>query len=125
MSTKDDPQKVHFSQEELQMAFSESNRLGKPIMAHAHSSQAIKEAVKAGARSIEHGSFIDEEGIQLMISNGTFLVPTLYIGEHFEKHGNSSGPLQKMLEIQKKNKRFFFELHKKSYIKRCENCYWD
>jgi imidazolonepropionase-like amidohydrolase len=63
MSAKDDPQHVHFSTEELQVAVNEAKRLGRHVCAHAHATEGIKQALRCGVRSIEHGSFIDDEGI--------------------------------------------------------------
>jgi imidazolonepropionase-like amidohydrolase len=63
---------------------------------------AILEAVKAGVDSIEHGSFLDEEGIELMRKKGTFLVPTLFISDYFMQNAKEGGPLAKMLDIEKK-----------------------
>jgi imidazolonepropionase-like amidohydrolase len=50
-------------------------------MAHAHGAEGIKVAVRAGVNSIEHGSFLDEEGARLMAERGAYLVPTLSAGE--------------------------------------------
>jgi len=79
MSSGDNPNCVHFSDEELEMALAEATRLDRPVMAHAHSALSIKKAVLAGVRSIEHGTFIDQEGIELMAKRSVWLVPTLYI----------------------------------------------
>ncbi len=76
-SAGDDPTQQHFSDEEMRVAVEEATRLGKFVAAHAHGAQGIKAAVKAGVRTIEHGTFIDDEGIELMKKHGTFLVPTM------------------------------------------------
>lgn len=75
----DNPKNVHLSKDELAVAMDEATRRDVPVMAHAHSAEAIKMAAKAGARTIEHGSFIDEEGMKLMIEHGTYLIPTLTV----------------------------------------------
>ena len=82
-SVGDDPRNVAFSPEELEAAVSEANRHNVPVAAHAHAAEGIKQAVAAGVRSIEHGTFIDDEGIQMMASKGTFLVPTIYVGDYY------------------------------------------
>ncbi len=82
-SVGDDPRNVAFSPEELEAAVSEANRHNVPVAAHAHAVEGIKQAVAAGVRSIEHGTFIDDEGIQMMASKGTFLVPTIYVGDYY------------------------------------------
>ncbi len=76
-SAGDDPTQQHFSDEEMRVAVEEATRLGKYVAVHAHGAQGIKAAVKAGVRTIEHGTFIDDEGIELMKKHGTFLVPTM------------------------------------------------
>jgi imidazolonepropionase-like amidohydrolase len=82
-SVGDDPRNVAFSLEELEAAVSEANRHNVPVAAHAHAADGIKQAVAAGVRSIEHGTFIDDEGIQMMAAKGTFLVPTIYVGDYY------------------------------------------
>jgi imidazolonepropionase-like amidohydrolase len=76
-SAGDDPTQQHFSDEEMNIACAEAARLGKFVAAHAHGAQGIKAAIRAGVRTIEHGTFIDDEGIELMKKHGTFLVPTM------------------------------------------------
>jgi imidazolonepropionase-like amidohydrolase len=83
MSAKDNPRNMHYSPAELQVAVDEANRLGVYVMAHAHSADAIKQAVLAGVRSIEHGTYMDDEAIRLMKKHGTYLVPTIYIGDYY------------------------------------------
>jgi imidazolonepropionase-like amidohydrolase len=77
----DDPQAAQYSLEEMKMIVSEAHRLGRKVAAHAHGSQAILWAAQAGVDSIEHGSFITDEGIAAMKAHGTYLVPTLYTGD--------------------------------------------
>lgn len=72
-----------YSPEEMRAIVAESHRLGRKVASHAHATVAIKDAVLAGVDSIEHGSFIDEEDIQLMKEHGTYLVPTLYLSDWF------------------------------------------
>ena len=81
MSAGDNPDSAHFSPEELRALVDEATRLGVPVAAHAHSAEGIRQAVRAGVRSIEHGTFLDREGIELMAERGTWLVPTLFIME--------------------------------------------
>lgn len=67
-----------YSQEEMNAIVAEAKLWDKKVCAHAHGTEAIKMAVKAGVASIEHGSFLDDEGIQLMKANGTYLVADIY-----------------------------------------------
>ena len=102
MSAADDPRDVHFSPEEMQVVMDEANRLRKPVMAHAHSAEGIKMAVRAGVRSIEHGTFLDAEGVKLMAERGTYLVPTMYIGDYYIEEMADSKAQAKMVALSKK-----------------------
>jgi imidazolonepropionase-like amidohydrolase len=82
-SVGDNPRNVAFSPEELHAAVDEANRLGVPVAAHAHAAEGIKMAVAAGVRSIEHGTYMDDEAIRMMAKRGTFLVPTVYLGDYY------------------------------------------
>ena len=78
MSPTDHPEFTQFSPEELDVVVAEARaRRGVRVMAHAQGAEGIKNAVRAGIHSIEHGIFLDDEAIDLMVENGTYLVPTL------------------------------------------------
>ncbi len=77
ISPRDDPQHAHFRAEELDMLVAEATAADLFVMAHAQATDGIKNAVRAGIRSIEHGIFLDDEAIQMMLDAGTYLVPTL------------------------------------------------
>ena len=81
MSAGDNPKNVHFSPEELEVAVAEARRFNVPVAAHAHATDGIRMAVEAGVRSIEHGTYVDKEIMDMMAERGTFLVPTLFIGD--------------------------------------------
>lgn len=87
LTVGDSPKNVSFSPEEFAAAMDEANRQGVPVAAHAHATAGIKQAVLAGVRSIEHGTFLDDEVIDLMVENGTWLIPTIYIGDYYETEG--------------------------------------
>ncbi|MDQ2768432.1 MAG: amidohydrolase family protein, partial [Gemmatimonadota bacterium] len=74
-----------YTYDELHAMVEEANKLGRKVAAHAHGTDGIKTAVRAGVSSIEHGSFLDEEGAKMMAAKGTYLVPTLSAGEAVEK----------------------------------------
>ncbi len=76
-SPRDDPSHAHFRPAELDVLVEEATAAGMFVMAHAQAADGIKNAVRSGIRSIEHGIFLDEEGIELMLRKGTWLVPTL------------------------------------------------
>lgn len=77
LSPRDDPRHGHFRDAELDVLVEEATAAGIPVMAHAQGAPGIKAAVRAGIRSIEHGIFLDDEAIEMMLAKGTWLVPTL------------------------------------------------
>ena len=88
MSVGDNPRAVQFSEEEFRAVMEEANRQDMLVMAHAHATEGIKMAVRMGARSIEHGSYMDDEAIRLMKKHGTYLVPTIYVGDYYNDPRN-------------------------------------
>ena len=109
MTTGDNPQNVHFSPEELKMAVEEAARREVPVMAHAHATEGIKQAVIAGVRSIEHGSYMDEEAIDLMIKHGTYLIPTLTIDLYFKEKLADSKALAKAITLANDSRAGMYE----------------
>jgi len=85
-SKGDNPLLEQYSPAEMQALVMEAHRLGRKVATHAHSALAIKDAVRAGVDSVEHGIFLDDEGIQLMKEHKTVLVPTSYPLFWFEEH---------------------------------------
>src|SRR6266542_314193 len=77
LSPRDDPRHAHFDLDELRVCVAEARVGGLEVMAHAQGTDGIKNAVRAGIRSIEHGVYLDDEAISMMIEAGTWLVPTL------------------------------------------------
>lgn len=69
---------------ELRAIVEEATRHGLKVAAHAHGTQGIKAAIRAGVASIEHGSLLDDEAVQLMKQKGTFLVPTAYLRDQLD-----------------------------------------
>jgi imidazolonepropionase-like amidohydrolase len=80
---------TQYTLEELQAMVEEATKLERKVVAHAHGTEGIKIAVRAGVASIDHGSFLDAEGARLMAQRGTFLVPTLMAGEAVENFARS------------------------------------
>jgi imidazolonepropionase-like amidohydrolase len=76
---------TQYTYEEMKAMVDEATKLGRKVAAHAHGTEGIKIAVRAGVSSIEHGSFLDEEGARMMAQRGTYLVPTLMAGEAVER----------------------------------------
>lgn len=89
LSPLDDPKLPHFSQEEVDAIVRTAADLDRPVMSHAHGAEGIKRAVRAGVRSIEHGTYLDEEVIAMMLERGTWLVPTLTAGDTTDEIANN------------------------------------
>ncbi len=91
------------SAEELAAAVQTAVRAERKVAAHAHGTEGIIEAVRAGVHSIEHGSILNAEAIGLMKKRGTFLVPTLYVARAVEEQAAagklSPSSAQKVAEI--------------------------
>jgi imidazolonepropionase-like amidohydrolase len=77
LSPRDDPRHAHFRPAELETLVEEATAAGIFVMAHAQGADGIKNAVRAGIRSIDHGIYLDDEAIELMKARGTWFVPTL------------------------------------------------
>jgi imidazolonepropionase-like amidohydrolase len=77
LSPGDSPRHAHFRADELAALVTEATAAGLAVMAHAQATDGIKNAIRAGIRSIEHGIYLDDEAIAMMIDAGTWLVPTL------------------------------------------------
>lgn len=77
LSPRDKPTHAHFRPDELDVLVEEANAAGIWVMAHAQATPGIKNAIRAGIRSIDHGIYLDDEAIEMMLARGTWLVPTL------------------------------------------------
>ena len=97
LSLGDNPQASQFTQEELRAIVADAHRLGRKVAAHAHGAQGILWATEAGVDSIEHGSYIDDAGIAAMKQHGTYLVPTLWLGDWFLENAQKTGVPPSML----------------------------
>ncbi len=75
----------------IETAVDTASRLGVHVAAHAHGTEGIKLAIRGGARSIEHGSLIDDEGIELLVRHGTWLVADIYDGDWIAEEGRRAG----------------------------------
>lgn len=77
LSPTDEPIHAQFRIDELEDLVTEAAAAGRWVMAHAQATAGIKNAIRAGVRSIEHGIYLDDEAIEMMLARGTYLVPTL------------------------------------------------
>jgi imidazolonepropionase-like amidohydrolase len=85
------PSAPEYTEAEIRVAVEEAARAGTFVAAHAHGAEGIKNAVRAGVRTIEHGSYLDDEGIALMLKHGTWLVADIYNGDYTEEVGSRDG----------------------------------
>jgi len=85
------PGASEYGEDELRAAVEEAALYGKHVAAHAHGAEGIKRAVRAGVRSIEHGSLIDDDAIRLMAESGTYLVADVYCGDWIAEEGRREG----------------------------------
>jgi imidazolonepropionase-like amidohydrolase len=90
-----------YSQEELNAVVAEAAMWGRKVAAHAHGTEAIKRAVRAGVASVEHGGLVDEEGVRLMKERGTYLVPDIYTDVYLLEHGAEQGWPPKIIEKER------------------------
>jgi imidazolonepropionase-like amidohydrolase len=85
------PSAPEFTEAEIRAAVEEAANAGTFVAAHAHGAEGIKRAVRAGVRTIEHGSYLDDEGIALMKKHGTWLVADIYNGDYIDEIGRRDG----------------------------------
>ena len=88
LSANDDPRHTTYTQDEMRAACDEANRLGRFVAAHCHGKEGMIWVSNAGARSIEHGTYMDAEAAAVLKKNGTWYVPTLYVVEPIVAEGN-------------------------------------
>jgi imidazolonepropionase-like amidohydrolase len=102
LSKGDLPGTPQYTLEEMQAIADEAHKLGRKVAAHAHGTQSIKDAIRAGIDSIEHSSLIDDEGIALAKQHGTYLVFDIYNDDFILQEGAKSGMLPESIEKEKK-----------------------
>ncbi len=84
-SERDDPRHPQMSVEEVRAVVEEAHRVGKRVASHAQGAEGVKIAILGGVDSIEHGYFLDEEAVELMLQRGVYYVPTLCLVEFYKK----------------------------------------
>ena len=90
-SPADSPEQTEWTMEELKAIVYEATARGKVVIAHACQPQGVKNAIRAGVWSVEHGYVLDDEAIELFLETGTFLVPTLFIVKDISERGEEIG----------------------------------
>lgn len=91
MSQIDDPHLPQFSAAELEAIVDEASRMERLVCAHCHGKRGIMAAIEAGIKTIEHGTYMDEETADAMVENDVMLVPTRYIVEFLTREGEKRG----------------------------------
>jgi imidazolonepropionase-like amidohydrolase len=107
LSELDDPHLPQFSKEELEAIVDEATRMERLVGAHCHGKRGIMAALEAGVRTIEHGTFMDEEAAEAMVETGAILVPTRFIVDLLIREGEKRG----MPEFAKKKIEMTAESH--------------
>ena len=115
LSKGDLPGTPQYTLEEMQAIAEEAHKLGRKVAAHAHGTQSIKDAIRAGIDSIEHSSLIDDEGIALAKQHGTFLVFDIYNDDFILQQGAKAGMLEESIEKEKKIGRLQRENFRKAF----------
>ncbi|NIU37882.1 MAG: amidohydrolase family protein [Gemmatimonadetes bacterium] len=87
-----DPREQIYTESQLRVVVEEAGRAGVPVMAHAHGDEGMRAAVRAGVRSIEHGTYASDETLRLMRDRGVFLVPTLVVMVGMGQEGEYDDP---------------------------------
>jgi imidazolonepropionase-like amidohydrolase len=91
LSELDDPHLPQFSLEELKAIVDEATRMERLVAAHCHGKRGIMNALEAGIRTIEHGTYLDEEAAEVMVETGAILVPTRWIVDFLMEEGEKRG----------------------------------
>lgn len=86
-----EPGQQELTEDEMRAAVEEAARRGTYATAHAHGAEGMKSAMRAGVRSIEHGSLMDDEAIAMMKARGVFLVADIYDGDWIDAYGKAHG----------------------------------
>jgi len=86
LSKGDDPNASQYTLEEMKAIVADAHRLGRKVAAHAHGAEGVRWASEAGVDSVEHGHLMDDAAIAALKKNGTYLVPTLFLGEYMNEH---------------------------------------
>lgn len=86
-----DPGMPELSEAEMRAIVDEAAKYGKKVTAHAHGAEGAKAAIRAGVRSIEHGSLLDDEALSMMKKRGVYLVADIYNGDYIDEVGTREG----------------------------------
>jgi imidazolonepropionase-like amidohydrolase len=116
LSKGDQPGTPQYTLEEMKAIADEAHKLGRKVAAHAHGTESIKDAIRAGIDSIEHVSLIDDEGIALAKQHGTFLVFDIYNDDYILKEGAKVGMLPESIEKERHIGKVQRENFRRAYL---------
>ena len=116
LSKGDQVAAVQYTLEEMQAMAAEAHKLGRKVAAHAHGTESIKDAIRAGIDSIEHSSLIDDEGIRLAKEHGTYLVFDIYNDDYILAMGEKAGMLPESIAKEKQIGRLQRENFRKAFL---------
>jgi imidazolonepropionase-like amidohydrolase len=111
-----EPNSVQLSEEEIRAAVEEAHNAGKKSASHAQATVGISNAVRAGIDSIEHGVFLDDKVIDLMLERGTYFVPTLTPPVRILANAND----HRMADYVVRKTKSIIEHHRRSFQRACE-----
>ena len=123
LSKGDLPGAPQYTPEELIAITEEAHKLGRKVAAHAHGTQSIKDAIRAGIDSIEHSSLIDDEGIALAKQHGTYLVFDIYNDDFILQEGAKAGMLPESIEKERNLGRYQRENFRHAFQSRAKIAY--
>ena len=116
LSMRDRPDYTQFTLEEIRAIVEEAKAAKKFVAAHAEGTEGIKNAIRGGVKTVEHGELIDDEGIQLALENNVIIVTTLSIDEHIIKYGEELGIprdyIEKEMELNKEFRKHLSKAYK-------------
>jgi imidazolonepropionase-like amidohydrolase len=115
LSKGDQPGASQYTLEEMQAIVDEAHKLGRKVAAHAHGTQSIKDAIRAGVDSIEHASLVDDEGIALAKQHGAVLVFDIYNDDYILQEGEKAGMLPEAIQKEKQIGRLQRENFTRAY----------
>jgi len=91
MSAGTDPRQAQYTEEELKAAVDAARERGRDVAVHAHGTEGILRAVRAGVRSVEHSSMLNDEAVALIKARGVFIVPNPYTNKYILERGAAGG----------------------------------
>jgi imidazolonepropionase-like amidohydrolase len=115
MSEKDKPTACQYSMDEIRAFVEEAHNAGVRTGSHAQGTQGIKNAVLAGVDNIDHGIYLDDEVIELMVERGTTLIPTLAVVDAIVRHGRRDGVLESSVRKAESVQATHIESFRKAY----------